>query len=1168
MRRMFFVGCGGTGGSVLAYVMDQLRAEFSHAGLNGIPAAWQFVHVDVPRTCDTRIPGVRNVPDQGGTYIDVAPFDSTYKSAELLVTQRVSGEAGKVYEADTAMAQLGSWLPRNPADVRVSLSDGAGQMRQVGRIATLSSLTKVQQELGKAWDAMSSMQARTEGKAAAAAMPQLSTYASNDPPVIFIVASMAGGAGASMVLDICRLTAELPGSVPDTTAVFVATASVFESLGEGATRGVLPNTLAMFGELLAAQSGSAGKVDSYLIRALGVGGGEGVSVPFTRVLPIGNKVGLSGNVATFGDGTQRTVYRGLGRAIAALVTSDAAFEPWVSYVVGNPLPTPQQQELAAWGGDRQAHQWQGFGYASVSMGRDRYLHYAAQRLARATVDHLLSGHFTAQDTRTAEQAINDLIAARWDVICSRLGLPAQRGQDGRPAFKQWASEVFRRPLQGPASDLTGSLDGVFPQTSGATEDAATLREAIRARLGSAQQRLTAAADAAGYRLAFGWLEAFAQRLEQVAVEEMAQGGLSYTQELIGRISAHVNEWIAEGLHHFVRGVGNIGEPPEREYLAGMKGMVRADALYAEIRTRYRPYLANQASARAAAHVLQSLQDSERGLFTPLTRTLGNNVEGLRRRTDEPATQVGLAVVDTDSYRAWPNESDHVSERWFTSVNERLLTPPSTFPQQFRVDLPPAIEAHTEERGYQAVRQRAVASLVRGDWKVVGGDESAGGPLVREHGWVPPTMVRLPDGIDTRVPTSAGYRLDLTPVAVLERAKAFVNRAGMPFRRFADVSLREFILEHDGSAQGEERAKAVLTAFATALEAARPLIEVDGAVVKELHGTNPHIRYDLSEVPFAELALSDEIIQSLRRVAQIDPEYIRGLQDAPPFTANQYTTRIDIFGSYVAYSPLAFSGVLQPVVQGWTKAHQQEGSADEFWRLRRSRSLSAALPITEAERKALVGGWFVGQITGRVVLPPRGVDDPVRVYSDAADRWLVFPHPRLTPLKDFRADYDYLPAILESMLLAMARFGEAPVGASMSPYRALRRMWDDDLNGPTNTSSDIFVLAGQRLLQDWLGGNDISGSQSVVSVVAGQPGSRRDDALEWVQRIRRLIGTELMPAGLEGAPGGGAFSRIVSREQALRSPMLRDLARDAWLVTGDLESWLKAEEGNGGGQIRF
>src|SRR5690606_37359490 len=128
-------------------------------------------------------------------------------------------------------------------------------------------------------------------------------------------------------------------------------------------------------------------------------------------------------------------------------------------------------------------------------------------------------------------------------------------------------------------------------------------------------------------------------------------------------------------------------------------------------------------------------DSNRGLFTPLVRTLGNAVEGLRRRTDEPAAQLGLAMVDTDSYRAWPGENDHVSERWFTSVNERLLTSPATFPQQFRVDLPPAVEVHAGDQGFEAVRQRTVGSLIRGDWNVVGGDDPAGGPLVREHEWI-------------------------------------------------------------------------------------------------------------------------------------------------------------------------------------------------------------------------------------------------------------------------------------------------------------------------------------------------------------------------------------------------------------------------------------------------
>jgi hypothetical protein len=37
MRRFLLVGCGGSGGAVLAHVMDRLRADLATYGVNRIP---------------------------------------------------------------------------------------------------------------------------------------------------------------------------------------------------------------------------------------------------------------------------------------------------------------------------------------------------------------------------------------------------------------------------------------------------------------------------------------------------------------------------------------------------------------------------------------------------------------------------------------------------------------------------------------------------------------------------------------------------------------------------------------------------------------------------------------------------------------------------------------------------------------------------------------------------------------------------------------------------------------------------------------------------------------------------------------------------------------------------------------------------------------------------
>jgi hypothetical protein len=78
MRRFLIVGCGGSGGATLAYVMDQLRSELHAAGVDKLIAGWQFVHIDVPSAADPGPDGLANVPAQGGTYIGCGPRHGRY----------------------------------------------------------------------------------------------------------------------------------------------------------------------------------------------------------------------------------------------------------------------------------------------------------------------------------------------------------------------------------------------------------------------------------------------------------------------------------------------------------------------------------------------------------------------------------------------------------------------------------------------------------------------------------------------------------------------------------------------------------------------------------------------------------------------------------------------------------------------------------------------------------------------------------------------------------------------------------------------------------------------------------------------------------------------------------------------------------------------------------
>ncbi|MGO9511220.1 MAG: hypothetical protein ACLPXZ_29255 [Mycobacterium sp.] len=212
----------------------------------------------------------------------------------------------------------------------------------------------------------------------------------------------------------------------------------------------------------------------------------------------------------------------------------------------------------------------------------------------------------------------------------------------------------------------------------------------------------------------------------------------------------------------------------------------------------------------------------------------------------------------------------------------------------------------------------------------------------------------------------------------------------------------------------------------------------------------------------------------------------------------------------------------------------------FWRFRRSRPLAASLPMTDAERRTMTAGWFVAQIIGRIRIPAAPYAEPVRIYDDAAERWLDFPSPLLTPPSEFKASYDWLPAVLESILLAMAQSHQPPMMASLRPYQALRELFDAN---PHDPASGIVQLSAVQLLREFVeSGSSGTGLASRVPTIAAAatPADRIAATEEWLGTIRDIAAAYL-PAGAPGASPDGSFSAIATRGKAAKTPLFRDLA---------------------------
>src|SRR5258705_12604273 len=118
MRRFLVVGCGGSGGATLAFIMDQLRSELHAAGIDKLLAGWQFVQIDVASAPETGPEGLANVPAQGGTYVGGGPQGSSYAILYGAPSPRLG--------AESALDHLAPSAPRGPPEGSIPIPARAG----------------------------------------------------------------------------------------------------------------------------------------------------------------------------------------------------------------------------------------------------------------------------------------------------------------------------------------------------------------------------------------------------------------------------------------------------------------------------------------------------------------------------------------------------------------------------------------------------------------------------------------------------------------------------------------------------------------------------------------------------------------------------------------------------------------------------------------------------------------------------------------------------------------------------------------------------------------------------------------------------------------------------------------------------------------------------------
>jgi transposase InsO family protein len=1151
MRRFLVVGCGGSGGATLAYMMDQLRSELLAAGVNSLPIGWQFVHIDVPSGEEAGPDGLANVAGQGGTYIGAGPQGSSYAILDNALSHRLI--------AESALDTIATWAPRQPDAVTNPISAGAGQYRAIGRMITLAKAGEIRQRLQTAWDQLFRVEAMSQ--MAQLDVPGMGDFDPNEPPLVLVVSSMAGGAGASMALDICRLLTLVSGLDPKLMGVFMVTPDIFDSLPESARIGVRANALAMLGEIVASQSGAARDHDVRILRALGQQHGEGEPIPFARVFPVGRYVGADRTL--FGDGSQNAVWRGLGRGLAGLMMSGTASDQFISYDLGNTASPSGDRDFLGWGNEVwDPLPWGTYGFSSLSMGRDRYAEYAAQRLARSCADKLLTGHLQPGNPASATEQLDSLLDSQWDAVCASLGLPTTSGDEANRArlLGNWVTNVAF-PARTGATTIAALTDRQMrsylpnPEGMAAEQWVPIFRQAVANRRAALADAITEAA----YGMAFAWHRQFADRVDALVTRCVADFSLPYTRGVIERLRRYIDDEMTTAMAD----LGSMGPkdvvalaPNLEAALGSLRGvMSNADHVLRTALDGFHGNIRRALYAGASAKIADVLKVIGGELLAPLHTALSEAQVILEHAHAEPPSDVGLARLVTDQYTAWPSDSDElVPGRFAEANNEVLLINSTAFKARYEVDLPQALVTGQAAPPFSAAVAESTSRVIAGQWQTTGGVTAPGGLLERTAHWVTRAFGTNPETGAALVPSLARYDVHTRPAELLQRARLYVGRPGEAFTEFCKVSLRDYIAGV-GAAESEleARRRDIVAKFNEALALARPLASVNDQSLQTVHpGQQLEYRYKFSEVPFRGQSVAQALAEALRSNPRIDQatkdNFARSLTD------EDSVTRVDIFGSYPNYSPLAFDSVLTPAAQQWAST-AGPGRAT-FWRYRRTRPLPASLPMSEAERRAMTAGWLLGQVLGRIQIPPSPYAEPVRIYDDENQRWVAFPHPLLTPPSQFTASYDWLPAVLESSLLAIAQSHEPPVMRSLRPYRVLRELFDSN---PQDPASGIVELAAAGRLVAFLRDGCGAHQSRIPQVAEARTASQRADAaVDWLTKVRKLA-AEYLPSGTAGAAANGRYTTIETRAKAGKTPIFRDVSPDVYWATEFLTRLVREAE---------
>ena len=997
LQRFLFVGVGGSGGDTLRHLHRDLRRRLQRAGINDpeLPSGWKFVHIDAPKKPENRA-GLDDLPS--GSYLPLVSRDVGYR----IIAQQHERRGAEFWD------ECVGWLP--PAgDVHVSIQEGAGQFRAIGRALAISRLAELRRGLAKAvadleltaaTDSLSEVEQRMIGRRP------------TDPPrapAVVVISSLAGGTGSGVFLDVCDVLRSLdPSWAAESTAVLYAP-DVFRSLDQDKRNGVHANALAAVSELLAGYwRQDAGADPVFEQQGLNVNDSATRRGPGRAFI-----VGVSNGRLTFRN--QGDVFAAVGRTMGAWATSPVIQQEFLSYVRTNwDASITGTDPLGLVEGS--APPFSALGYASVDLGRDLFGQYAGQCLARLAAERLLYG------AAGAEAATDPAGIKRSTAIERRLGeLKRALGLERRD----------ERPVAGMLAELAPPADDILRIE----------RQAVAAAVGLADQP--------------------AQAWQQILAQVIGERREPFRTGHLGRLHENATAWVRTVQDRIL---AEVRRSLQLNGLPVTEGVVRA--LYGDLSGQIHPELVQHAGRLGQQS--RTYQDEIRSTFSPESRRwfrqarlhpAGSQLvqHALERGMDAGYTR----MMDADTFRIAALLLKDLAERFLRPMQVELrsalellrrestvdssdrsgpialwpqgptFTPPLTLrpgPTQYLVD-PIAqfpgvflakLAASTSKAQGDAQRHAITEIFAAQD---VGTGHSPVPIMEQRRTWQP--EVAREWGTDQDVEQSAVFALHTSAAELLQLATTWAYDQ--------DRALGAYIRQPLGDALGgtrpdpeqQQRLDRFRTCLADAIAASAPLVDLDGAYAQAQRDGQDNAPPMITPIPLSpDTPAYQATLHLLIENAGLDHDQAADKFHPSGRDEIEFTTFLDR-----PSLPSEFASLTRPIRSDWAAKRHRLVTRRSFGQWRRARPLPDAVPLPSSVRRDLVCGWFVAYLNDQIK-----VEDAERVslYDPDSGDWSAFP--MLGERPDQGDPFDLLGAVVESVPLVLIEPLEDNVGARA--YRQL------------------------------------------------------------------------------------------------------------------------------------